>query len=391
MLLYEYEGKQLFKNCGINVPQSQLVESPDEELDPSLIAQDDRGGVVLKAQVLSGYRAGAVGIIRIENGELTMEKIKELFVKTVNGEKVEKVLVEEAIDMEKEYYLSFSYSTNTRSPVLTFGKGGTGAEDKGAKSFPVDLIHLEGVKAHLRGVGLPEELVETAEKLWEVFTKYDCELAEINPLVVDKTGKVWALDAKVILDDDADFRREVKFPSRNTFGRSSSESEIEARKIDERDHRGTAGSVYWDLDGDIAVIAAGGGGSIVNMDALLAYVGKPANYTEHSGNPPREKLKKLTKIVLSKPGLKGCWFVGGTANFTDIYETLMGFVEGLREIKPKYPIVIRRGGPRDKEAFEMLQQVQEKEGFDFHIYGRETPMTSTARIIVDLAYGKENL
>jgi succinyl-CoA synthetase beta subunit len=145
------------------------------------------------------------------------------------------------------------------------------------------------------------------------------------------------------------------------------------------------------LDGDIAVIAAGGGGSVVNMDALIASNGKPANYTEHSGNPPREKLQKLTKIVLAKPDLKGCWFVGGTANFTDIYETLMGFVEGLREVKPKpnYPIVIRRGGPRDKEAFAALKEIGEKEGFDFHIYGRETPMTATAKIMVELAYGKK--
>ena len=66
----------------------------------------------------------------------------------------------------------------------------------------------------------------------------------------------------------------------------------------------------------------------------------------------------------------------------------MGFVDGLREIKPKYPIVIRRGGPRDKEAFEALAEIGKKEGFDFHIYGRETPMTSTAKTMVDLAYGK---
>ena len=206
---------------------------------------------------------------------------------------------------------------------------------------------------------------------------------------MDKQGKVWALDAKVILDDEADFRREEKFVERNLFGRASTEAEIEARKIDEGDHRGTTGSVYWDLDGDIAVIAAGGGGSVVNMDALIAQGGKPANYTEHSGNPPREKLKRLTKIVLGKPNLKGCWFVGGTANFTDIYETLMGFVEGLKELpeKPKYPIVIRRGGPNDKKAFEELKKIGEEEGFDFHIFGRETPMTSTAKIMVDLAYG----
>ncbi len=378
MLLYEFEGKQLFKNCGINVPVSQLISPEDSGQARMTIVPP----LVLKAQTLSGKRAEAGGIIKVDRGQVTVDSLKQLFGKIVNGEKVERVLVEEMVEIESEYYLSFSYSTETRGPVLTFGKGGTGVEELGAKFFPIDM------NKGFNGENLPEELQDTAVKLWEVFIKYDLELAEINPLVVDKNKKVWALDAKVILDDEADFRREIKFPQRNLFGRYPTEAEIEARKIDEGDHRGTSGSVYWELDGDIAVIAAGGGGSVVNMDALISLEGKPANYTEHSGNPPREKLKRLTKIVLSKPGLKGCWFVGGTANFTDIYETLMGFVEGLREIQPKpnYPIVIRRGGPRDKEAFAVLEEIGKKEGFNFHIYGRETPMTSTAKIMVELAY-----
>ncbi len=359
------------------MPNSQLINSSDQKITI-------KAPLFLKTQTLSGKRAEAGGIVSVKDKEESVKgEVEKLFRKTINGEKVEKVLIEEMVDYDKEYYLSFSYSTKIRGPVLTFGKGGTGVEEKSA-----DIYHLDILKGY-NGENVPEELVETVKKLWEVFTKYDCELAEINPLVITKKGKVYALDAKVILDDDADFRREIQFTERNLFGRPSTDAEIEARKIDEKDHKGTAGSVYWDLDGDIAVIAAGGGGSIVNMDALLAFGGKPANYTEYSGNPPGEKLKKLTQIVLSKKGLKGCWFVGGTANFTDIYETLMGFVEGLREIKPKpvYPIVIRRGGPRDKEAFEALRRIAKEEGFNFHIFGKETPMTSTAKIMVDLAYG----
>lgn len=375
MLLFEFEGKELFKKCGINVPGSQLIDSTDQEITI-------KTPLLLKAQVLSGKRADSGGIVRVDSGQLTVDSLKQLFGKTINGEKVERVLVEEAVEIEREYYLSFSYSTETRGSVMTFGEGGSGAEEKGAKTYPVDII------TGFNGEGLPSELVGEGKKLWEVFTRYDCELAEINPLVVGKDGKVYALDAKMILDDDADFRREEKFPERNLFGRAPTKAEIEARKIDEGDYRGTAGSVYWDLPGDIAVLAAGGGGSVVNMDALIALGGKPADYTEHSGNPPREKLKKLTKILLSKPNLKGLWIVGGTANFTDIYKTLMGVVDGLREITPKptFPIVIRRGGPNDKKAFEALKEIGKKEGFDFHIFGRETPMTSTAKTMVDLAY-----
>ncbi len=398
MLLYEFEGKNLLKLQGINIPQSQLIESSGTKMNLSSSVNYSGSRInisvplVLKAQVLSGKRADVGGIIVIKTPAELEKSIHELFAKTINNEQVTKVLIEEMVDYDKEYYVAFSYDTQTRSPILTISQsGGTGIEERKDQSnnHPINL--LKEFTAEVAQKYVPKELAESVVKLWEVFTKYDCELVEINPLVVGKDGKVWALDAKVMLDDDADFRREIKFPERNLFGREPTESEIEARKIDEGDHRGTSGSVYWDLDGDIGVIAAGGGGSVVNMDALVACGGKPANYTEHSGNPPKDKLKRLTKLVLSKPGLKGCWFVGGTANFTDIYETLLGFVEGLREINPKptYPIVIRRGGPNEKQAFEMLKEVGEKEGYDFHIFGRETPMTSTAKIMVDLAYGKE--
>mgnify|MGYP002130763120 CR=1 FL=1 len=89
------------------------------------------------------------------------------------------------------------------------------------------------------------------------------------------------------------------------------------------------------------------------------------------------KIKRLTKIVLSKPNLKGVWFVGGTANYTDIYETLRGFADGFSLVKPKpmYPVVIRRGGPRQEEAFEMLKKLGKDKGFDFHLYGPETPIS----------------
>jgi succinyl-CoA synthetase beta subunit len=124
------------------------------------------------------------------------------------------------------------------------------------------------------------------------------------------------------------------------------------------------------------------------MDALIKNGGKPANYTEYSGNPSKEKVQKLTKIVLSKPDLNGLWIVGAVANFTDVYETLSGIIEGLRETEKElgrkfdFPIVIRRGGPRDKEAFEMLRQVKD---FDLHLYGEETSISQSAEIMAKLA------
>jgi len=394
MRLYEFEGKQLFKSVGIPIPNGKLIqnESDLETLEFPL---------VLKAQLLSGGR-GKKGLIKPakDRGE-ARQVLKELLKETLKGEKIEKILAETyLIDKENEFYLSITYDTSTKSPALLVSKkGGVDIEelanDKSAifKDAINPLLGLQPwqarqilSKAGFSGVhflGLTKILLG----MWKVFTQYDARLVEINPLIETEDEEFYAADAKVILDDEALFRHEdLEFPPRNELGKEPTPAEIAAKEIDKNDHRGSAGSSYIELDGDIAVIAAGGGGSLVNLDALIALGGKPANYTEHSGNPPREKLAKLSKIVLSKPGLKGVWFVGATANFTDIYETLAGFVDALREIKPKptYPIVIRRGGPRYEEAFKMIKEESSKEGFDFHVYGPETPMTSTAKVLVDL-------
>ena len=394
MKLYEYEGKELFRKEGIPLPEGRLISSVTQTNNIEL-------PVIVKAQTLSGKRGKSGLIIPCENEDELKSAVKQLLSKEVEGQKIEKVLVEQfLIDKSGEYYLAIIYDTSTRSPiVLVSKKGGVDveelAEDKSAiVALPINpVLGLQPWIARqvLSAAGFSGlhflSLTKILLSLWNVFSKYDARLVEINPLIETENEEFFAADAKIILDDDADFKRAgLEFPPRDVLGKKPTESETAAKEIDKNDHRGSAGSAFIELPGDIAVIAAGGGGSLVNMDALVTLGGKPANYTEHSGNPPREKLKKLTEIVLSKKGLKGCWFVGATANFTDIYETLSGFVEGLRTIKPKprYPIVIRRGGPRYEEAFEMLREVGKKEDFDFHIFGPETPMTSTAKIIVDL-------
>src|SRR3990172_2609674 len=394
MNLYEYEGKDLLRKEGIPVPQGKIISSLSEisEIEPP---------IVVKAQVLSGKRGKSGLIVPCKSREELQSAVKNLLGREIDGQKIKTVLIEQyIIDKSGEYYLSITYDTQTRSPIILVSKkGGVDVEelatDPGTiKTLPINPFlgfHPWMARQILAEAGFSGihflSLTKILISLWNVFTKYDARLVEINPLIETEGEDFYAADAKVILDDEADFHRtNFELPARNPLGIAPSEAESLAKEIDKNDHRGSAGSAYIELDGDIAIIAAGGGGSMVNMDALIALGGKPANYTEHSGNPPAEKLEKLTKIILSKKDLTGCWFVGATANFTDIYETLKGFVEGLRSIKqkPAYPIVVRRGGPRFEEAFEMLKEVDKKEGFDFHIFGPETPMTSTAKIVVDL-------
>lgn len=373
MILYEFEGKKILAENDIKVPNSELLESASSKISLKY-------PFILKAQVLSGKRKVAGGIVEARDDKELKDFLPKMFAKKINNEEVTNVLAEEKISFDKEYYLSVSYSPEFRSPIITFSEqGGTGIEERGAKVIPVDALSHE-----FDDKEFPEIIEKSLPQILKSFFDNDCLLLEINPLVISD-GKLVALDAKINLDDTAAGRhKERVFKTRPIPGHNPTKNEIEAKKIDENDYRGTAGSTYFDLDGDIAILASGGGASLTAMDALVKAGGKPANYTEYSGNPPKEKVEKLTKIVLSKKNLHGLWVVGAIANFTDIYETLSGFIEALRKISPKpdYPIVIRRGGPNDKKAFEMLKKVKD---FDLHLYGQEISIAQSAGIMAKLA------
>ena len=356
MKLAEFEGKQLFRRYGIPVPKSLLISKRTKKItiDPPY---------VIKAQVSSGNRKQEGGIIMASNSAALENGIKKLLGKRINGEVVQKVLVEEKIPAVREYYIGISYDTDTRSPILSLSPNGGSGITK-AKNFPIDMtlgVPQFFLRARLREANFPtsdvEKIALIIQKLWNLFIGEYALLAEINPLFKTKDETFIAGDAKIILDDE---------------------------KVKPGERR------FIEMGGDIAILASGGGASLLNIDALIAHKGRPANYTEYSGNPKSDVVKELTKRVLNQKGLKGCWVVGGTANFTDIYETMKGFIEGLREVKPKptYPIVIRRDGPRQKEAFAMLHEIAQKEGYQFYVFGSETAMNETARIMVKLAYGK---
>lgn len=354
MKLAEYQGKQLFRKYGIAVPQNVLLSKPTKKLGVNLPC-------VIKAQVHSGNRNSSGGIIMARTIKAAQKGIQKLLGNHINGERVKEVLVEEKIAAASEYYISFSYDTDSQGPVFSCSiNGGSGIRK--AKIFPIDIVL--GVQSFFIRDALKEArftqkdfnaLTPVILNLWSLFIHEYALLAEINPLFKTKEGTFIAGDAKLVIDDE------------------------KARPAQRR---------LLEMAGDIAILASGGGASLLNIDALIASGGKPANYTEYSGNPKGEVVKELTKRVLSRPGLKGCWVVGGTANFTDIYETMRGFIAGLEEVTPKptYPIVIRRDGPRQKEAFAMLEEVGKKEGYQFYLFGSETPMAQTAKIMTKLAY-----
>jgi citryl-CoA synthetase large subunit len=248
-------------------------------------------------------------------------------------------------------------------------------------------VGVKGFLHSLRSVGMTDKVVMLVQNLWNCFINEDARVVEINPLVKTADGQWYAADAKVALDDDAFYRHpewKVLEP-RTSLPRPPTEREIAAAKIDEGEayYRGTA-SKYIELDGDIAILFSGGGASIANMDALIKAGGKPANYTEYSGNPPREKVAALAKVVLSKPGLKGLWIAGGVANFTNVADTFQGIVDALDELKPSYPIVVRRAGPHEEEGMRIMKECGERNGLTMKLFGKETSMSETAGVLMGM-------
>jgi citryl-CoA synthetase large subunit len=354
--LYEHEAKKLLEKRGLKVPEKEGE------------------AYVVKAQVLASDRKKHGGI-KFPESKKEAEKIAEEMKKSkIKGHEVNQVLIEEQIDIQEEYYIAFFWDTELRRPVMLSSEdGGSGIENREVQKTEL------GEENNFEE--LEEDLRPLAEKLFETFLEEDIEFLEVNPLAFDRENFV-VVDAMIELEDDASFRHEWDFPERTEFAREKTEREIEAEKIDEDDHRGVAGK-YTELEGDIGMMLAGGGASLTNMDALIEAGGKPANYTEYGGNPPTEKVYRLSKIIMSKE-LNGLLHVGGTANNTNILRTMKGFIQALREEKPDYPIVVRRDGPQADEAFELLLEVREELGLDMKLYRNDLPMTESAEKLMEM-------
>jgi citryl-CoA synthetase large subunit len=372
MKLHEHEAKQILQKHGLKTPSQQL---------------DSAQEYVVKAQILANNRMEMDAIQFAKNVEEAEALKHEMMGAEFKGVEPEEVLVEKKLDFEGEYYVSFMYDTDTRNPVMIFSsEGGTGIEDREASKLVLKDGSSFRFRQFLKEQGFEGKKIiglgSTLQKLFKAFLEEDARLLEINPLAETEEDYV-VLDAMMDLEDDAAYRHDREFPERTATGEQKTERELEAEKIDEDDHRGVAGK-YTELDGDIGMMLAGGGASLTNMDALIEYGGKPANYTEYGGNPPTEKVYRLSKVIMSKPGLNGLWHVGGTANNTDIYRTMKGFVKALGEVEPDYPIVIRRDGPNADKAFEMLREKKEKLDLNMQLFRNDKPMTESAEDLMEL-------
>ncbi len=398
MKLYEFEGKNLFERAGIPIPPGKVVASPPEAV--GLIGK--YGSVMAKAQVLWGKRGKANAVVACDTEEQLADTLGDLLGRQLFNESIQKVLVERKLDIAQEVYLAVTYVGATPTMILS-NQGGMDVEkaahdsQEGVWTESIDILHgLQPQQAadlaHRAGLdadGPPP--TDIMLHLYQLFVERDATLAKINPLVRTRSGEWIAADSKIEVDEDALFRQTtLNLPERLGSGRTPTRLEQLALDNDRSDTRGAAGRMFYELDGDIVVLASGGGTSVEALDDLCILGGKPAVFTEYSGNPTPEKVNGLTKIALMHPGpIHAIWVVGGRANFTDIYETLIGGIMGGIRETPDFdktiPILIRRAGPRDEEAFAQLNKIQNEEGYRLFLRGMATSVADSARMVLNQA------
>ncbi len=359
MKLFEYQAKDLFERYGIPVPKRALVERPagDGETGTPGVAGLDAAVVqtgtpcAVKAQVLRGGR-GKAGLIKIAKSEAEVKSgADELF---AHPEGVPRIMVEEAVDIERELYLSITVDPlAAQGMVIACGEGGVEIETL-AEERPEAIVKkrfdltrgLETfrAKAAAYDMGLEGDAAKSAAKillaLYRIFTDYDAELVEINPLFLTRAGELIAGDAKLMIDDNADYRQ-------NEFerGREYFDSEVAYEASLE-------GIPYLQFDGDIGLMCAGAGLTTTVYDLINYEGGSVANYLEFGG-PNYRKAVRSMELCLKNPSKVILIVTFGTIARADVMAE--GVVEAIEKLQPDRPIVTCIRGTNEEEAVRILE------------------------------------
>ncbi len=352
MNLHEYQGKELLRAVGVPVPPGEVAATAQEAV---AIAARLGYPAVVKAQVLIGGRgkAGGVKVVRTEE-ELAREAGRILGM-DIRGHKVRRVLVTPSASIEREYYAGIVLDRKYETPVLMVSPaGGVDIEDV-ARATPEKILRL-----HLDSRGLPAYRARAAARFldsrWEiakalapvlgrlarVYREHDASLAEINPLVVTSTKEVWALDAKIVIDDNA-LDRHLDLAALRDL-EAEDPGEVEARE---------RGLSYVRLNGTIGCIVNGAGLAMATMDLIQYHGGKPANFLDIGGSSNPDKVTAAMGILTRDSRVRAVLFniFGGITRCDDVAR---GLLTALDRTGIKIPIVIRLTGTNEKEARDLL-------------------------------------
>jgi len=362
MKIHEYQAKEILAKYGVPVPRGGVASTAAEARE---IASQLGGRVVIKAQVYAGGRGKAGGIKTATSPE-EAEKLAGQMIGTrlvthqtsPEGVPVDKVLVEEAVDITRELYLGIVIDSAQRLPVIMASEaGGMDIEEVAAKT-PEKILKayvdpVIGFQPFLGrrlafGMNLDSEQIRPATQLignlYRAFAEKDCSLAEINPLVITADGRLLALDAKLNLDDNALFRHrdyaELRDPGQEN------ELELEASKNN---------ISYVKLDGDVGCMVNGAGLAMATMDIIKLMGAEPANFLDVGGGASEEMVTKAFTILLSDPKVKAALvnIFGGILR-CDI--VARGIIEASKQMEIKVPIVVRMRGTNVDEGMKLLAE-----------------------------------
>ncbi|MBU6427945.1 MAG: ADP-forming succinate--CoA ligase subunit beta [Cyanobacteria bacterium REEB65] len=379
MKIHEYQAKQVLAKYGVPVPTGRVATTPEQV---KAIADELKDGVVVvKAQVHVGGR-GKAGGVKLAKSPAEAEEIgKQILGMNLKGLTVNKVLVEQGIDIAKEYYLGMILDRDSkRIVVMVSSEGGVEIEEvaertpeKIAKTTIHPAIGLADYQIrHLCYAGgidrsLVKEVGKFLKALYEAFVASDASLAEINPLVVTKSGTLIAADAKMNIDDNALFRQ----PQLAGWKESEEENAIE-------EEAAKRGLTYVHLDGDIGIIGNGAGLVMTSLDVVAREGGKPANFLDIGGGAKAEVVRNALEVVLMEPKVKGV-VLNIFGGITRCDEVAKGVIEAARTLSIKVPVVVRLEGTSVDEGKRILNE----SGLNLTAAGS---MQEAAHKVVQLAY-----
>jgi succinyl-CoA synthetase beta subunit len=362
MKIHEYQGKDLLKKFQVPVPQGDVAETPKEARTVAEELVD--GPFVVKAQIHAGGRGKGGGIKVAATPEEVEDAANRILGMTLitpqtgpEGRVVNKVLVEQAQEIEKEFYLGIVLDRTSARPVLMMSSAG-GMEIEEVAARTPELIIKEMVDPTTGcmpyqarnlafGVGLGPQLIRPAasfiDNLYRMFTALDCSLAEINPLVVTKKGEMLALDAKINLDDNALFRH-------HDLAALEDPEEMDPLEHEARKHHLN----YIRLSGNIGAMVNGAGLAMATMDLIKAAGAEPANFLDVGGGASAEMVTNGFRIILGDPNVKGVLInIFGGILRCDVLAN--GVVEAVKEVQVKVPIIVRLEGTNVELGREILQ------------------------------------
>jgi succinyl-CoA synthetase beta subunit len=369
--LHEYQGKAILAENGFRIPRGRAVSNPD---DAVLAAKELGGQVVTKIQTWTTGRAGIGGVAFAKRPADVRGHAARMLSMKVGQFPVEAVLVEEKIDIEREFFLSLTIDDAARAPVIIFAVGGgTGIEERAAstrkipcdvKTGPLDAALNEAVASCNLSKDQAPELADSIRQLFAAARSVEARSLEINPLVLTKNGEFVAADCRITIDDYAVVRHpELNIEIAREFDHPPTELERIAYAMEQNDHRGTfyfaqlASSAPKESKGLAGFHGAGGGGSMMSMDAIVNAGFTIANFTDTSGNPSASKVYRAARIILAQPNLVGYFGSGSGVASQEQFWSAYGLAKAFWELDLDVPAVIRLGGNTEDRAVDILQRM----------------------------------